>query len=156
MNNSLLDTLNQQKLLTALAPLPIHGRSWPRGIAALAWAFIGLILWWILARAPQWPHDLPRSVILSLLICFLGLCVIAYYMWFGQTRITAQGLEQDWVFKRRIAWEDIRMAKFVPLFFSKRLICFPHRGRPVIFHGGERAVEIAFAHISLAYAQRKL
>lgn len=150
---SFAEPSNQQQLLTTLAPLPISGRSWPRGIAALAWAFIALIMGWALLRAPQWSDAVPQPVLLSLLICFLGLCVIAYYMGLGQTRITTQGIEQDWIFQRTISWDEIRMAKFVPLLFSKRLICFPHRGRPVIFHGGERAVEIAFAHIALAYAR---
>lgn len=153
-----MDALRKQKLFDALGPLPLKARSWPRGVAALAWALIALICWWIILRAPelhaQIPAQLKQPIIFSLLPCLLGLCIFAYFMWFGQTAVTDEGIEQDWLFKRRIEWGDIRMAKFVPLLFSKRLVCFPHRGRPVVFHAGARELEIAFAHISLAYAKQ--
>lgn len=146
------DPIARHKLFDALGALPTSGRSWPKPIAALAWLVILLIVWWIAVRAPHLQEQIQGPVALSVVISLLALCVIAYYMWFGRTTIDARGIHQDWVFNRHISWDDIRMAKFVPLLFSKRLICFPQRGRPVIFHAGERHMEIAFAHIALAYA----
>lgn len=146
------DKITQPKLFDAIGPLPLMGRSWPKAIAGLAWLIIMLIIWWIALRAQHLQAQVQGPVALSVVISLLALCLIAYYMWFGRTTIDAQGIKQEWIFNRRIGWEEIRMAKFVPLLFSKRLVCFPHRGRPVIFHAGERPLEIAFAHIALAYS----
>lgn len=148
------DKITQSKLFEALGTLPLMGRSWPKAIAGLAWLVILLIIWWIALRAQHLQAQVQGPVALSIAISLLALCVIAYYMWFGRTTIDAEGIKQEWVFNRRISWEEIRMAKFVPLLFSKRLVCFPHRGRPVIFHAGERPLEIAFAHIALAYSSK--
>jgi len=148
------DKITQSKLFDALGPLPLMGRSWPKAIAGLAWLVILLIIWWIALRAQHLQAQVQGPVALSVVISLLALCVIAYYMWFGRTTIDAEGIKQEWIFNRRIGWEEIRMAKFVPLLFSKRLVCFPHRGRPVIFHAGERPLEIAFAHIALAYSSK--
>lgn len=152
-----MNKIAEQQLLDALGPLPVKGRSWPRAVALLAWALVLMLTWWLGLRASELHAEveaqLRTPLTISVIACLLGLCVIAYYMWIGHTTISEHGIEQDWIFKRHMHWAEIRTVKFVPLLFSKRLICFPHRGRPIIFHGGERALEIAFAHISLAYSQ---
>lgn len=152
-----MNKIAEQQLFDALGPLPLRGRSWPRPVAILAWVLVLLLAWWLGIRAGELHAEvepqLRTPLTISVVACLAGLCVIAYYMWVGHTTITHEGIEQDWIFKRRIHWADIRMVKFVPLLFSKRLICFPHRGRPIIFHGGQRDLEVAFAHISLAYSQ---
>ncbi len=149
-----MSPLTQQRLLDTLGPLPLKGRSWPRAIALLAWALLGGLIGWLGWRAEAiytaLDPTLHSPLTISVMACLLGLGIIAYYMWVGHTTITEQGIEQDWIMKRHIAWTEIRMVKFVPLLFSKRLICFPQRGRPIIFHAGQRELEIAFAHIALA------
>lgn len=152
-----MDIIAEKKLFEALGTLPLKGRSWPRPVALLAWVLVLSLAWWLGIRAGELHAEveaqLRTPLTISVIVCLLGLCVIAYYMWIGHTTISEQGIEQDWIFKRRMHWGEIRSAKFVPLLFSKRLICFPHRGRPIIFHGGERSLEVAFAHIALAYSQ---
>jgi hypothetical protein len=56
--------------------------------------------------------------------------------------------------KREVQWQDIHFAKFVPLFNSKRLICFTRRGRPVIFQGATQDLQVAFAKISLVLRRK--
>ncbi|KAG1242737.1 hypothetical protein G6F65_022856 [Rhizopus arrhizus] len=42
-------------------------------------------------------------------------------------------------------------ARFVPMRFSKRLVVFTHRGRPVILQGGTRELRSAFVKIAQVY-----
>src|SRR5690606_20170671 len=95
-----------------------------------------------------------NSIKASIVICVVGLAVLTRYMHTSITRITENGIEQSWVRRREIAWDEISFAKFIPLIASKRLICFTARGRPVTFQAGSRELEIAFAHISLIYRRR--
>jgi hypothetical protein len=81
--------------------------------------------------------------------------VLARFMLVSQTRITEDGIEQSWLSKRRVAWQDIQYAKFIPLVASKRLICFTSRGRPVVFQAGTRELQIAFARIALVYRRKR-
>src|SRR5690606_40528523 len=91
----------------------------------------------------------------SIIVCFLGLLVLARYMTVSETRITETGIEQSWLGRREVVWEELQFAKFVPLLASKRLICFVTRGRPVIFQAGTKELQVAFARISLVYRRRK-
>lgn len=91
----------------------------------------------------------------SILLCFLGLIVLARYMLISETRITHRGIEQSWITRREVAWEDIQFAKFIPLVASKRLVCFTTRGRPVVFQAGTRDLQVAFARIALVYRRQK-
>ena len=40
------------------------------------------------------------------------------------------------------------------MIFSKRLVVFTHRGRPVIFQGGTRELRAAFTQIAQVYRRR--
>ena len=69
------------------------------------------------------------------------------------TTIDERGLRQSWFTRREVAWEDVRYARFVPMLFSKRLVIFTHRGRPVILQGGTRELRAAFVKIAQLYRQ---
>ena len=90
----------------------------------------------------------------SLVACYVALVVVARYMTTSVTRITAEGIQQSWLSRRLITWDDIQFTKFIPLISSKKLICFVSKGRPVVFQGGTRELQTAFAQISLVYRRR--
>lgn len=146
----------RSELFEAIGPLPLQGVAWPRWIkilACLVLALIGLLI--IQTAAGPTGRSISPMVSGSILLCFLGLLILARYMLVSETRITHKGIEQSWISRREVAWEDIQFAKFIPLVASKRLICFTTRGRPVVFQAGTRELQIAFARIALVYRRRK-
>src|SRR3546814_9693255 len=82
-------------------------------------------------------------------------CALPIYMLISVTNINEAGIQQSWLGRREVAWEDIQFAKFIPLVASKRLICFTTRGRPVVFQAGTKELQVAFARISLVYRRRR-
>ncbi|TEA78353.1 hypothetical protein [Allopusillimonas ginsengisoli] len=150
------DAAEQAQLFQDIGPLPLQGKAWPTWIKILAVVVLVLIGLKIgqVAASPV-GRNLSPMVSGSIVLCFAGLIVLARYMLVSQTRITEQGIEQSWLGKREVAWQDLQYAKFVPLVASKRLICFPRRGRPVIFQAGTRELQIAFARIALVYRRRR-
>jgi hypothetical protein len=142
-------------LLESIGPLPVRGTAWPGWIKVLAWLIIIVIAIQLIrvASSPQ-SHDVNPVVAGSILVCFLALLVIARFMLISETQITQKGIEQSWITRREIKWEEIHFAKFVPLFTSKRLICFTAHGRPVVFQAGTRELQVAFARIALVYRRR--
>lgn len=144
------------QLLQDIGPLPLQGMAWPKWIKVLAWvvlAFIGIQITRI-AASPVGQNISPM-VSGSIIVCFIGLVILARYMTVSETRITESGIQQSWLGRREVAWEDIQFAKFIPLVASKRLICFVPRGRPVVFQAGTKELQVAFARISLVYRRRK-
>lgn len=146
----------RSQLFESIGPLPLRGVAWPKWIKILAWlilAFIGLMI----AQTAAGPtgRNVSPLVAGSILLCYLALIVLARYMLISETRITHKGIEQSWITRREIAWEDIQFAKFIPLVASKRLVCFTGKGRPVVFQAGTRELQIAFARIALVYRRQK-
>lgn len=143
-------------LFETIGPLPLQGVAWPKWLkmlAVLILALIGLLI--IYTAASPVGKTVGTAVAGSIMLCFIGLIVLARYMLNSQTRITHRGIEQSWISRREVAWEDIQFAKFIPLLASKRLVCFTARGRPVVFQAGTRELQVAFAHIALVYRRRK-
>jgi len=144
-----------QALLTELGSLPLEGPAWPTWIKWMAWLVLALVVVRLAQTAASPAGEMVGTAIkASLVICVLGLAVLARYMHTSVTRITEAGIEQSWLGRKAIAWEDIYFVKFVPLVASKKLICFTARGRPVTFQAGSRELEIAFARIALVYRRR--
>lgn len=142
-------------LIAQIGPLPLEGPAWPRWVKWLAWLVLALVMLRLAQTAASPAGAMASSAVkASLLVCVAGLAVLARFMHTSVTRITERGLEQSWISRREIAWEDINFAKFIPLVASKRLICFTARGRPVTFQAGSRELEIAFARIALVYRRR--
>ena len=141
--------------MAQLAPLPVRGRAWPRWIAALAWLFMAVIairLVIVLQLSPD--RALPAPVLLALGVCFIALLWMSAHMWTSVTEISDHGIRQSWVSRREVAWTDIQSTKFIPLFASKKLVCFVQKGRPVTFQAGTPELQAAFARISLVYRKR--
>ena len=144
-----------EQLLQTLGPLPISGTAWPGWIKILAWCVMALIGVKLIqtAMGPSGQGVNP-IVAASVTITFMALVVVARCMQVSITTITEEGIEQTWLTRRSIGWNDITFAKFIPLMASKRLVCFTGRGRPVIFQGGTKELQIAFAQIALVYRKR--
>ena len=144
-----------QDLLAEIGPLPLEGPAWPKWVKWAAWLVLALVVFRLVQTAASPVGEMVSTTIkASLVICVMGLAVLARFMHTSVTRITETGIEQSWIGRREIAWDDIYFVKFVPLVASKRLICFTARGRPVTFQAGSRELEIAFARIALVYRRR--
>lgn len=100
-------------------------------------------------RAPDQPLDGLMAVAVGL--CFIGLLFVSWHMQTSITTIDERGLRQTWFSRREVAWDEVREARFVPMIFSKRLVIFTHRGRPLIFQGGTRELRTAFTRIAQVY-----
>lgn len=154
--NTLPSEEEQSRLLEEIGPLPLCGMAWPKPIKWMAWlvlAAIGVRL--IITASGPTGHLVSPLIAGSIMLCFFGLVVLAWCMQVSVTTITHTGIHQSWLAKREVAWTDIRFAKFIPLFGSKRLMCFTGRGRPLVFQAGTRELEIAFARIALVYQRRR-
>ena len=149
------DPDRHQRLLSAIGPLPLEGAAWPKWVRWLAWLILALVVFRLAQTAASPAGEMVSTTIkASIVVCVMGLAVLARYMHTSITRITENGIEQSWVGRREIAWNEISFVKFIPLIASKKLICFTRRGRPVTFQAGTRELEIAFAHIALVYRRR--
>lgn len=147
--------MKPDSLIQQLGPLPLSGTAWPAWIKALAWfvlAIIGAKL--IHTAASVSGQAVPSAVAASVTLTFVALLIIARYMQVSVTQITVTGIEQSWLTRRAVGWDEIQFAKFIPLFASKRLVCFTARGRPVVFQAGTKELQKAFAQIALAYPRR--
>lgn len=143
-------------LLKDIGPLPLRGMAWPTWVKVLSWIAL-LLLGAQIIRIAGSPAGRQVSPLVAggVILVFLALVVAGRFMLMSETRITEQGIEQSWFKPRRIAWQDIRFARFIPLITSKRLVCFPAHGRPVVFEGGTRELHAAFARIAALYGRRR-
>lgn len=149
------DPAEHAALLEQIGPLPLQGTAWPRWTKITAWVVLALIAFKLISTAAgPAGHDVSPLVSASILLCFVGLAVVARFMVSSRTTISPAGITQSWIVQREIAWDDIQFAKFVPFVASKRLVCFTARGRPVIFQAGTRELQTAFARIALVYRRR--
>ncbi|MFY4415099.1 hypothetical protein [Achromobacter dolens] len=142
-------------MLRALGPLPLSGQAWPDWVRILTWvilAVLGVQVVTTAIRAPGQPLESSMALVVGL--CFIGLLFVSWHMQTSITTIDERGLRQTWFSRREVAWEDVREARFVPMIFSKRLVVFTHRGRPVIFQGGTRELRAAFTQIAQVYRRR--
>jgi len=147
---------DREALLREIGPLPLTGQAWPDWVRILAWIVLAIIGVQIALSAIRIPPEQLNSLVAGIVIlCFLGLALVSWHMQKSITTIDEAGLHQTWITRREVAWQDIHFAKFVPLLFSKRLVVFTQRGRPVVFQGGTREMQIAFAKISLLYRRKR-
>lgn len=142
-------------LIQELKPLPVEGTSWPRWIKIVTWIMLALIgIQFINTATSEAGQNVNPYIAGSITLCFAALIVMGRYMTTARTRITEEGIEQSWLIRRIVKWEEIQFAKFIPLISSKKLMCFTGRGRPIIFHGGTKDLQVAFARIALVYKRR--
>jgi len=141
-----------QALLAEIGPLPLSGQAWPDWVRILAWAALAVVGVQAISATIRMLQD-PFSMMMSgfVTLCVIALGVVSLHMQTAITTLDETGLRQSGLRRREVAWQDIRLARFVPLLFSKRLVVFPQQGRPVIFQGGTRELQAAFAKISALY-----
>src|SRR5690606_5059512 len=146
----------REALLCEIGPLPLSGQAWPDWVRILAWIILAIIGVQIVSSAIRLPPGQVSTMLGAIVVlCFLRLVLVSWHMQKSITTIDETGLRQTWITRREVAWQDIQFAKFVPLMFSKRLVVFTQRGRPVVFQGGTRELQIAFAKISLLYRRQR-
>jgi len=145
----------QNQLLAEIGPLPLSGPAWPRWVKMGAWFVVAVMAIQIIRTLMMQPAEVVESLMgFTILFCFAGLAIVAYFMQRSVTTIDASGIRQTWLLKREVPWNEIQFAKFVPLLLSRRLVIFTRRGRPVVIQGGTKELHMAFAHISLVYRRR--
>jgi hypothetical protein len=112
---------------------------------------LGLFVWGALLIAQQPQHQLQ---VLALLLAGGGLLVVsAWFILTGHTTIDAQGIRQDWVFRKQFDWHQIAAARLVRLPLQPRLLLSTGRGPIRAIHGGDPAVIEAFRRIDAYYRQ---
>lgn len=145
-----------EALLREIRPLPLSGQAWSDWVRILAWIVLAIIGVQIVLTAIRTPPEQISPVMgVAVILCFLGLVLVSWHMQKSITTIDEAGIHQTWITRREVAWQDIHFAKFVPFLFSKRLVVFTQRGRPVVFQGGTRELQVAFAKISLLYRRKR-
>lgn len=142
-------------LLTEIGPLPLRGMAWPTWVKVIAWIALILVAAQIIRIAGS-PGGRQASPLIAgcVILMFLALVVAGRFMLVSETRITEDGIEQSWFTPRRIAWDDIQFARFIPMITSRRLVCFATGRRPVAFQAGTRELTAAFMRIAAAYRRR--
>ncbi|SAI67329.1 membrane protein [Bordetella ansorpii] len=144
--------LEHAALLNEIGPLPLSGQAWPDWVRILTWTVLAVVGVQAISAAIRMPQEHANWIMAGFVtLCFLALGFVSLYMQTSVTTIDETGLHQSWIRPRDIAWQDIHFARFVPLLFSKRLVVFPHRGRPLVFQGGTRELQTAFEKISTLY-----
>lgn len=145
----------QEALLAEIGPLPLSGQAWPDWVRILAWIVLAVLGMQAISAAIRMPQDQFNLLMAGVaIVAFLALAVLSWHMQMSITTIDETGLHQSAIRQRRVAWQDIRFARFVPLMFTQRLVVIPRRGRPVVFQGGTRELQVAFAKISMLYRSR--
>ena len=150
------DPEEHEALMAQLGPLPLRGRAWPRWIAVIAWVIMALIavrLFLVLQLSAD--RALPLPILASLGVCFIALLWMSAGMWTSVTEISDWGIRQSWILRREVSWSELQSTKFIPLFASKKLVCFVQKGRPVTFQAGTPELQAAFARISLVYRRKR-
>lgn len=152
-----LTDAERDQLLADIQPLPITGSAWPAWVKTVAWVVLALIVLQAFVAFNRAGVQVLYSVTgLLLVVVFVALAITTRYMQTSMTTIDTLGLRQSWMTRREVAWEDVTFAKFVPMLASKRLVVFTKKGKPVVFQGGTRELQVAFAKISLAFRNRKI
>lgn len=72
----------------------------------------------------------------------------------GRTTIDARGIRQDGLPAKEVLWSDILRARRIRLPLTCRLLVSTGRGPLRALHGGDRALDEAFAEIADWYRQR--
>lgn len=152
-----LTAQEQAQIKEKLGALPLRGMAWAHWVKIVAIAVLLLVV--VQAGVTIAKAGVPALMNMAgfaLLLVFVGLAFTTYHICKSQTVISQEGLQQSWITKRQVKWENITFAKFVPLLASKRLVVFVKAGRPIAFQGGTQELQTAFALISLQFKNRQL
>ena len=137
----------------------ITGPAYSPWFKLLATVFCGGLLVYGISIALRFPLMQYGFGVKALLLCAALLLVLSYY-WFMRSTVTIDetGITQTWIYRRHIAWKDIRGAKFIGIpyasaIFPPRLVLRTSHSFST-FNGGTRDLLAEFARIALAYQLR--
>lgn len=90
---------------------------------------------------------------IKLLFAAAGMTMLfSYYgLLRSQTTIDGQGIAQSWMFKKPVAWDQIRSARVVRLPMAVRLLVRTSSGRFLVYHAGTEELGFAFEAIARRY-----
>jgi hypothetical protein len=79
----------------------------------------------------------------------------------GKTTLSAQGVRQDWIWRKSIDWSEVKSARFLGLpglawLVPPRLMLRGDSGMYVVFNGGSRTLHRAFAEATVAVQARSM
>ena len=93
------------------------------------------------------------SAQVRMVFAMAGLTVLFTYYGLlrSQTTIDGEGIAQSWMFKKPVAWSDIRGARVVRHPLAVRLIVRTQSGRFHVYNAGSEDLGHAFDAIARAY-----
>jgi len=92
---------------------------------------------------------------MKLVFAATGMMVLfSYYALLkSTTTVSANGIEQSWMFKKPITWDEIRSTRVVRMPAAVRQIVRTQTGKFVIFHAGTSELASAFAAVANRYSR---
>jgi hypothetical protein len=92
---------------------------------------------------------------MKLVFAATGLMVLfSYYALLkSTTTVNGNGIEQSWMFKKPISWDEVRSVRVVKMPAAVRLIVRTQTGKFVMFHAGTRGLAEAFAAVAQRYSR---
>lgn len=129
----------------------VEGVAFPLGVRLLATLMVAALVYWGVQGADEvlqsgWTGSgvLLLAAALALVLWCLG------WMWVSRTAATREGIEQSWLWRKRVRWCDIAQARIVGVpglewLVAPRLVVRPRSGGVMVFHSADREVLAAFA-----------
>lgn len=134
----------------------VTGPSYSPWFKLLATVLCGGLLVYGISVAIRFPL-LQYGLGVKMLLLGAAVMLVLSYYWFMRSTITIddKGITQTWLYRRHVAWQDIRGAKFIGIpyvsaVFPPRLVIRTSHSFST-FNGGNRAILTEFAKISLAF-----
>jgi hypothetical protein len=138
----------------------VHGPSYSMWFKLLATVVSASLLLYGINIASRFPIMQYGFGVKALLAC-AGLMLIVSYYWFLKSTVTVddKGITQTWIYNRKVEWRDVRSAKMIGIpylswIFPPRLVVRTGNSFAT-FNGGNQAVLVEFAKISLAFQPKK-
>lgn len=130
---------------------PLQGPAYSRGFKAATTVLLLII---VLQGARAWDQLAPVLNTQGGWILIGGFFVLlASYalLMRSQTSIDAEGIRQTGLLDKKVAWNEIKVARLRGLPFARRLVVSTGYGKLRAFYAGTAELEQAFARISAAY-----
>lgn len=129
----------------------VEGRAFPLGVRLLATLMVAALCYLgLLGIGPvlQSGWSASGALLLAVAVALVLWCLA--WMWISRTAATASGIEQSWLWRKRVRWCDIAQARIVGVhglewLVAPRLVVRPRSGGVMIFHSADRDVLAAFA-----------
>ena len=96
------------------------------------------------------------------LLALLFVLLTSYWFFMtGKTELSSQGVRQDWIWRKQMAWNEVKSARFLGLpgmawLIPPRLMLRGDSGMYVVYNGGSRELHEAFARATVAVQTRAM